>query len=69
MDFLKTSLANGEVSWLITDTKSFEWPEISMNRGAFLRRMDSMKFKEAYVGVYYPQTKQISYSSFMLVSH
>ncbi len=56
----------GEISWLITDSRSFEWSEINLKGTDFLKKLASLNFKQASVGVFYPRSKQMKYSSFTL---
>jgi len=64
--YLRTAQKNGEISWLITDTKSFEWSEINSDKKKFLSEITSLKFKKAHVGIFYSTTKNTEYASFEL---
>ena|SRR2546425_6173526 len=56
----------GELSWLTTDTHSFEWAEINHDTKNFLKRLSSLNFRMAGIGEFYPLTKQTKYSSFAI---
>lgn len=59
-------LAESEVSWFITDSRSFEWADINLNKKKFLNDVSSLKFKKAFVGVFDRNSKQTEYLSFKL---
>jgi hypothetical protein len=64
--FLKEQMKAYEVSWLVTDARSFEWNEINSNPSAFIKGIKALKFRKAFMGVFNPQTKQMVYYAFIV---
>lgn len=65
---LKSIIAKGgELSWFTTDIRSFEWSEINQDVSTFLKRLSSLDFHMAGIGIFYPSTKQTKYSSFSII--
>ncbi len=62
--FLEGTLKKSEVSWVTTDARSFEWDEINLDKPMFVRQLDSLKFKKAFVGIFDSNTKRMEYSAF-----
>ena len=66
VSFLEKVQKKGEISWLITDTHSFDWTEINEGKKKFINEISKMKFRNACVGVFYPENKSTEYTSFKL---
>lgn len=64
LEYLRNVIRKGEISWLITDTKSFEWAEINFDKKKFLEHLSSLRFTRAFVGVFYPENTRMEYASF-----
>lgn len=62
--FLEGTLRKSEVSWVTTDVRSFEWDEINLDKSMFVKQLDSLKFKRAFVGIFDSGTKRMTYSAF-----
>lgn len=62
--FLEGTLRKSEVSWVTTDARSFEWDEINLDKSMFVKQLDSLKFKRAFVGIFDSDTKRMAYSAF-----
>ena len=65
--FVSRALEDGEVSWVTTDSRSFGWEDVNMNRKAFLRSLKHLHFGMVFIGVFYPGEKRTEYSSFKVV--
>lgn len=55
-----------EISWLITDSRSFEWNEINEEKQAFIKELRSTDFSSACIGVFDTESKNTEYSSFKI---
>lgn len=64
LQFLNDTLKKAEVSWVTTDVRSFEWDEINLDKSRFVKQLDSLRFKKAFVGIFYADTKRMEYSAF-----
>lgn len=53
-----------EISWLITNSRSFEWAEINRHKQEFIKELKITSFNSACVGVFDPKSKDTKYSSF-----
>jgi hypothetical protein len=62
--FLKRALSDGEVSWITTDKRTYDWADINLNRKAFLKKLSQAHFTRAFVGVFYSKEKRTDYLSF-----
>jgi len=58
-----------EISWLITNKRSFGWSEINQEKPKFVKELQSTKFETACVGVFNPNTKETKYSSYKITNH
>lgn len=59
--------SGGEISWLTTDTKSFEWADINTNVKKFLKELERFKFELVDVGVFYPKRKTTLYTAYKII--
>ncbi len=59
--------SGGELSWLTTATKSFEWADINSDVKKFLKNLERFKFEIADVGVFNPKTKKTKYSAYKIL--
>lgn len=57
----------GEISWLTTDTKSFDWAEINSDIKRFLNDLVRFHFKTASVGIFYSKAKKTEYAAYRLI--
>lgn len=65
---LKTIVDNGgEISWLTTDTKSFDWAAINSDVKKFLNELMKIRFETVSVGIFHPKTKKTEYTSYQIV--
>jgi hypothetical protein len=64
--FLEDTLKKSEVSWATTDARSFEWDEINLNKSMFVKQLDSLRFKKAFVGIFDSSTKRMEYFAFIV---
>jgi hypothetical protein len=62
--FLGDTVKKSEVSWVTTDVRSFEWDEINLNKSMFVKQLDSLRFKKAFVGIFDSSTKRMEYFAF-----
>jgi hypothetical protein len=60
--------SGGEISWLTTDTKSFDWAEINADTKRFLRDLKKFKFETVSICVFYPKTKRTEYTSYKIIN-
>ena len=57
----------GEISWLSTDSHSFEWAEINTNTKKFLKNLEiTLDNKIVDIGMFYPKTKETIYNSYKI---
>jgi len=66
---LKKLPKNTEVSWLITDKRSYGWSEINQQKQKFIKELSSTNFKAACVGTFNTKTKKTKYSSYKVKAH
>lgn len=66
INHVTTVMKKGEISWLATDTRSFEWTEINLDKKKFLNELTSLSFKMAHIGIFYPEDKRTEYELFHL---
>jgi|GEM_PF-4456158 len=59
--------SGGEISWLTTDTKSFDWAEINSDTKKFLKDLERFKFETVSVGIFYSKTKKTEYTSYKII--
>lgn len=59
--------SGGEISWLTTDTKSFEWADINTNVKKFLKELERFKFEVAHIGIFYPKRKKTLYTVYKII--
>lgn len=59
--------SGGEISWLTTDTKSFEWADINTNVKKFLKELERFKFEVVDVGIFYPKRKKTLYTAYKII--
>jgi len=64
--FLEDKMGKSEVSWMTTDVRSFEWDEINLNKSMFIKQLDSLRFKKAFVGIFDSSTKRMEYFAFII---
>ena len=62
---LKAIVGNGgEISWLSTEARSFEWAEINTDVKKFLKESEMiLDIRMVDVGISYPESKETEYSS------
>lgn len=65
---VKTAIEKGgEISWLSTDSRSFEWAEINANPKKFLKDLErTLVCKMVDIGMFYPKTKETIYNSYKI---
>lgn len=61
---MKDLRKEGEISWFITDSKNFEWDSINLAHAAFFKELSTLNFKRAFLGIFYPETKETEYRAF-----
>ncbi|WKT58519.1 hypothetical protein QVH35_03805 [Candidatus Nitrosotenuis chungbukensis] len=66
LKYIKDVQKQSEISWLITDKRSFEWVEINQQKQKFEKELETTNFKTACVGVFNPKDKSTQYSSYKL---
>lgn len=59
--------SGGEISWLTTDTKSFEWADINTNVKKFLKELERFKFEVVDIGIFYPKRKKTLYTTYKII--
>jgi hypothetical protein len=64
INHITSVMKKGEISWLATDTYSFEWAEINLEKKKFVEKLTSLEFKMAHVGVFYSDDKRTEYETF-----
>ena len=68
VNHVKTAIEKGgEISWLSTDSRSFEWAEINTNITEFLKYLEkTLVYKMVDVGIFHPKTKETIYNSYKI---
>jgi hypothetical protein len=67
MGFLENAMRRAELSWLVTEKRSFDWSEINLDRKKFKKEINELQFKKAYVGIFYSEEKKTEYTSFKII--
>lgn len=68
VNYLKAIVEKGgEISWLSTESRSFEWSEINENPKKFLKDLEmTLDYKMVDIGIFYPKSKETEYSSYKI---